>query len=329
MPSARKDIRLVPGKQTYLAMKDMKASIIINNYNYDAYLASCIKSAIHQTYSTVEVVVVDDGSSDNSRDTIERFGHQVQGVFKDNSGQASALNAGFTACTGDIVCFLDADDLFQKDKVSQIVQCFRQFPEIDWCFHPLAYIDPEGRPHPYQNQRISSAIWDLRAQIVTAQSLPYIPTATSGMCFSRRLLEQMLPMPDELKITSDNYLKFAALALSKGYFESTPLACQRLHESNAYTNRADQAELKATVSVSVAWALRSRFPSLEKFADGLFIRGLGIYARTGISSPQAWLEIQRYFKGMRPLRRINVLLRTISCTLKNPENVKWRRITYG
>ncbi|WP_299411939.1 glycosyltransferase family A protein [Acaryochloris sp. IP29b_bin.148] len=310
-------------------MKNTKVSVIINNYNYAAYLASCINSAIHQTYPYVEVVVVDDGSSDNSQAIINSFSNKIQIVLKDNAGQASALNAGFSACTGDIICFLDADDLFQADKVSQIVQCFMQYPAIGWCFHTLAYIDTVGAPHSYLTQSLPSASWDLRTQIASAQPLPYIPTATSGMCFSRHLLEQILPMPDEIRITSDNYLKFAAIALSKGYFESTALAQQRLHESNAYTHREDQVELKASVSVSIAYALRTKFPTLEKFADGLFIRGLGIYLRTGISGPQAGLEIRRYFRGMRFFRSVNILLRVISCTLKNPENIKRRRVKYG
>lgn len=311
-------------------MKSFKVSIIINNYNYAAYLPNCISSAIKQTYSDVEVVVVDDGSSDDSQKIMKGFSDQVTCVFKGNSGQASAFNSGFSASTGDIICFLDADDLFHEDKVFQIVERFRQYPEIGWCFHALAYIDTVGAPHQYQNQNVSfSSVWDLRTQMAAAKPLPYIPTATSGMCFSRNLLEKILPMPDEIKITSDNYLKFVALALSEGYFESTPLAYQRLHDSNAYTNREDRAELKANVSILVAYALRSRFPSLEKFADGLFIRGLGIYARTGISNSQAWREIRRYFRGMRFFRCINVLLRAFSCTLKNPENIKRRSIKYG
>lgn len=312
-----------------LDVEEIKVSIIINNYNYAAYLRSCICSAINQNYSFVEVIVVDDGSSDDSREVIESFDDQIKCVFKENAGQASAINSGFAACTGDIIFFLDADDIFAESKVSKIVEYFRQYPAIGWCFHAFAYVDAAGNPHPFRSRNISSSHWDLRTRIAAACPLPYIPTATSGMCFSRHLLEQILPMPDEIRITSDNYLKFAAIALSTGYFTSTPLASQRLHGSNAYTNRDDKAELKASVSISVAQALRTRFPSLEKFADGLFIRGLGIYARTGISDPQAWTDIRRYWGGMRLFRRVNVLLRAVSCTLKNPENVKWRSVKYG
>ncbi|MBA3924582.1 MAG: glycosyltransferase, partial [Nostocaceae cyanobacterium] len=91
-------------------------SILINNYNYERFLREAIDSASLQTYSPVEVVVVDDGSGDNSRELIASYGEQIVSVFKQNGGQASAFNAGFAASHGEIVCFLDADDYCAADK---------------------------------------------------------------------------------------------------------------------------------------------------------------------------------------------------------------------
>ena len=85
-------------------------SVVINNYNYARYLAQAIDSALGQTYPGTEVVVVDDGSSDGSRDVIAAYGTRVVPVLKENGGQASAFNAGFAASRGDVVLFLDADD---------------------------------------------------------------------------------------------------------------------------------------------------------------------------------------------------------------------------
>src|SRR4051812_11797773 len=87
------------------------ASIIINNYNYALYLAAAIESALEQAYPNCEVVVVDDGSTDDSRQIIESYGSQITAIYKANGGQASALNAGFFASEGQIVLFLDADDV--------------------------------------------------------------------------------------------------------------------------------------------------------------------------------------------------------------------------
>src|SRR3954454_21549841 len=99
-------------------------SIIINNYNYARFLKEAIDSALNQTYPLTEVVVVDDGSSDESRGIIANYGNRIISVLKENGGQASALNAGVSACRGDILCFLDSDDYFYPDKVAHVIDFF-------------------------------------------------------------------------------------------------------------------------------------------------------------------------------------------------------------
>ena len=101
-------------------------SILINNYNYERFLSDAIDGALRQTYSPVEVIVVDDGSTDNSRDVIASYGSNISFVFKNNGGQASAFNTGIAASRGDIMCFLDADDFFYPEKVERVVQIFNQ-----------------------------------------------------------------------------------------------------------------------------------------------------------------------------------------------------------
>src|SRR6516165_1862808 len=98
------------------AARGIRATIIINNYNYGRFLAAAIESALNQTYVNTEIVVVDDGSTDDSRQVIVGYGDRVRPVLKANGGQASAFNAGFAASTGDVICMLDADDLFYPNK---------------------------------------------------------------------------------------------------------------------------------------------------------------------------------------------------------------------
>src|SRR6202167_4054060 len=87
---------------------DPLVSIIIDNFNYARFIRAAIDSALAQSYAQVEVIVVDDGSTDNSRDVISSYGNRVSAVFKPNGGHASAFNAGFRASRGSIVMFLDA-----------------------------------------------------------------------------------------------------------------------------------------------------------------------------------------------------------------------------
>ena len=105
-------------------------SILINNYNYGRFLTEAIDSAIAQTYSHIEIIVVDDGSTDNSHDIIASYGTKIVPIIKQNGGQASAFNTGFAASHGDIICFLDADDLFLPHKVTEIVKILTA--DLDW-----------------------------------------------------------------------------------------------------------------------------------------------------------------------------------------------------
>ena len=96
-------------------------TILINNYNYGRFLKDAIDSALNQTYRNLEVIVVDDGSTDDSREIIAAYGNKITSVLKENGGQASALNAGFAASRGEIICLLDSDDSFDPCKVERVV----------------------------------------------------------------------------------------------------------------------------------------------------------------------------------------------------------------
>ena len=122
----------------------LRASIVINNYNYERYIEQAIRSALAQTYAEVEVIVVDDGSTDGSREIIERYAASLQAVFKKNGGQTSAMNAGFGASSGDVVFFLDADDALIPSAVEQAMPHFGDddVVKVHW---PLRIITRTGR----------------------------------------------------------------------------------------------------------------------------------------------------------------------------------------
>ena len=120
----------------------LKVSIIINNFNYAEYIASCIESAVDQTYRNIEVIVCDDGSTDNSRAIIESYGSSVIAIFKPNGGQGSAFNAGYKKSSGDLVIFLDADDILWPSCVAEVVRHWRS--DLMKLHFNLAMIDASG-----------------------------------------------------------------------------------------------------------------------------------------------------------------------------------------
>ena len=115
-------------------------SVLMANYDYGRYIGEAIESVLAQTYQQFELIVCDDGSTDNSREVIEQFvsrDSRVRLVSKENGGVASALNAAYAASTGEIICLLDSDDLFHPEKLKKVVEAFRKFPHSGFCVHRI------------------------------------------------------------------------------------------------------------------------------------------------------------------------------------------------
>src|SRR5947209_373303 len=106
-------------------MRPPLVSVIVNNYNYGPYLARSIEGALAQTWPRTEVIAVDDASTDGSQEIIARYPRAMPVLKSTNGGQASALNAGFRASSGEIVIFLDADDYLHPDAVEQVIAAWK------------------------------------------------------------------------------------------------------------------------------------------------------------------------------------------------------------
>jgi glycosyltransferase involved in cell wall biosynthesis len=287
-------------------------SILINNYNYGDYLAAAIDSALAQTYGHTEVIVVDDGSTDHSDRVLAQYADRVQVVKQPNGGQAAAFNRGFAASRGAIICFLDADDLFAPDKVAAVVAALQPNPELGWCFHPVILWEVQtDRYRPSRNTQTASGIYDLRSVMRQGKLTGHMPIAlvTSGLCFRRSLMQQLLPMPEVIRITSDDYLKYAALGLSAGYVLMADLATQRLHGNNAYTARTDRRPLRGQIHLLTAYWLHRNFPRMLCFSDKLFAVGLYLCRGFRQVQPPDRGFVRDYWQDLSWPRRGRILLR--------------------
>ena len=230
-------------------------SIIIDNYNYGRYVGEATRSALCQTYTPVEVIVVDDGSNDDSRAVIAAFGDQVTPVFKANGGQASAFNAGFAACHGEIVFFLDADDRLEPEIVQRMVAEFVALPTLSKVQFRLAMTDAAGyltgqvQPPWHKPMPNGDVLPALRR---FPDDICWQPT--SGNAFAARVLRQILPMPEaSFRLCADYYLAnlpplfgpVASLEAVGGHY--------RLHGANRhYTAQLNLAQTRRIIQQTCA-----------------------------------------------------------------------------
>jgi len=118
-------------------------SVIIPNYNYASYVGEAIDSVLEQDYPNVEIIIVDDGSSDDSRAVIDCYGKKVQGIFQQNQGVSATRNNGVAASKGEFVAFLDADDVWMPAKLSRQMERFAD-ANIGMVHVGVAEIDGSG-----------------------------------------------------------------------------------------------------------------------------------------------------------------------------------------
>jgi hypothetical protein len=218
------------------------ASVVINNYNYGRFLHEAIDSALSQTYTPLEVVVVDDGSTDESREVIASYGDRVIPVIKDNGGQASAFNAGFAASRGDVVVFIDADDVLLPTAVERAMEVFE--PGVVKVHWPLWEIDIGGTRNGRVQPESPLEEGDLRDKTILEGPIAGNSSPTSGNAWSRDLLERLLPAPEQdFRISADGYLLMLAWLYGEVRTIPEPLSLYRIHGQNLYASYSAEERL--------------------------------------------------------------------------------------
>jgi len=230
---------------------DPLVSIIINNYNYARFLATAVDSALAQTYPRVEVIIVDDGSTDDSATVMSSYEHRATIVLKRNGGQASALNAGMCRCKGDIVIFLDSDDALLPDTAERVVHAFMAHSDVAKVQYRMEIIGADNnrtgviKPPPHLPMRSG----DLRRHVL---SFPEDNTwmATSGNAFNAHVLRQIFPMPeDEFRILADEYVRNVAVLFGTVVSLDYVGALYRMHGSNSFEGYAwDLQRIRQSIS---------------------------------------------------------------------------------
>ncbi len=270
------------------------ASIIVNNYNYECFLQEAIDSVLNQTYSNIEVIVVDDGSTDNSREIIASYGDRITPLLKENGGQTSAFNTGFRSSHGQVVLFVDADDKLYSNTVEKVMSLFDESDvvHVHW---PLREVDEHGRKTGHIWPRDTLPEGNLRELVVDKGPEGYLCSPTTGNAWARRFLERVFPMPEverEFGIGSasaDAYL--AAIAPLFGHIKVIlqPQGIYRIHGRNDYAGVGFDEKLRRNLLT-----YDHRCAALAKYC-----RNMGITA-----DPETWKKnswVHRVFHTIKEI----------------------------
>jgi len=208
-----------------------RVTALIDTYNHERFIAEAIESVLAQDFpaSEMEILVVDDGSTDRTPEIIRGYGDRVRHIRKENGGQASALNVGFAEARGEIVAMLDGDDVWLPHKVQRIVEVFAQHPEAGMVVHPYQYWFSD----------VNRCSED-PAFIPLAGYLPDLPDAilrfggvgTCSTAIRRDVALRLLPLPERLEVFADSYFLGAAIFSAPVVCIKEYLTLYRHHGSN-------------------------------------------------------------------------------------------------
>ncbi len=223
----------------------MRVSVLINNYNYQQYVLDAIDSALNQSVQPDEVIIVDDGSTDQSAQTLrEKFQDhdRVKLILKEkNEGHLSCFNVGFQASSGDIVFFLDADDMYKPNYIEEALKFYTTHPECDFLFCDFERTgEAEGNrgDYPYNRDFGYSAI-------ATLYRHRWVGSITTTISARRNLLDRILPVPylRDWPNGAENCLVYGgSIVGARKFYLAQPLVQYRLHRKNDHYSRKGRAD---------------------------------------------------------------------------------------
>jgi len=274
----------------------MKASIVISNHNYGRFLSECINSCLSQTHSDLEVIVVDDGSTDDSREILAHYTQQhesIIAILQENMGQSAAINTGVGIARGDIIFFLDADDYYQNNYISEALKVYTDYPECDFLTCALReFGDNEVELlEPYRNR-----VTDLGyTRIITYKEQLFIGGRTSTNSMTREAADLVFPIENEEDYRCCADFVFAvgsSLAGCRKFFINEPFVQYRVHGSNIWRTY--------------------KYTAPRRYSDELAYRTM--FARFNLKDPTLPML------GTMPLRKL--LLAELVSGTKHPNVVK-------
>lgn len=209
-----------------------KVSVIIPNYNYAKYIARTIDSVLAQTYKNLEIIVIDDGSKDNSLEILEGYGEQLKIIRQQNQGVSMARNNGAASASGEYVAFLDADDIWLPAKLEKQMKRFFDDAEVGFVNCAMTLIDPNDQPCGEMNEGIEGYV---AKEFLYFEKGVVVGAGSTGVV-ARKVFEELGGFDKRLSTAADWDFCYRLATKYKIAFVREPLVLYRVHNSNMHSN---------------------------------------------------------------------------------------------
>ncbi len=205
-------------------------SVIIPSYNSAAFIAEGVESVLAQTCTDFELIVVDDGSSDNIAEVLAPYSDQLTFVQQSNAGSAAARNHGIRLAKGACIAFLDADDLWMPDKLERQLVCFANHPEAGMVYGPHLRVEKDGIERPSRREALPSG--QIFAELFFKNWV-----ATSSVVLTRETVETVGVFDESLRRAQDHDLWLRVAHAYPCYALDWPVVKFRARDGSASTDR--------------------------------------------------------------------------------------------
>jgi len=253
-------------------------SVVIPNYNCGRYLSAAVDSVLSQTYANLEVIVVDDGSTDQSESVLRSYEDRIRWLRQPNRGVSAARNLGIQESHGELVAFLDGDDLWRRDKLERQVPVFEN-PSVGLVYCGLEQIDGAGRP-------LGTRTSEMRGRVLRQLALlrgPGVLGPGSSAVLRRECLDRVGLFDTELSNAEDWDLRRRIACHYEIEVAPEPLVLYRLHGRGAHRNVAayERDQLRAFERMFSDAAAREVHPLRRRCYANLYVTLAGSWLHAG------------------------------------------------
>ncbi len=197
-----------------------RVSVIIPTYNRYPFLIEAVESVLSQSYRDFELIVIDDGSEDNTAEITHRYPDRLRYFYQENQGASAARNQGIKVSRAELITFLDSDDLWDMDKLRYQVDFMESTPEARICYTDEIWIRRGVRVNPRKRHRKNSG-W------IFDRALELCIISPSSVMIRRELLQEVAYFDEELAVCEDYDLWLRIASINPIYLIDKPLIIKR------------------------------------------------------------------------------------------------------